>query len=86
MDGAATRQLGRVVRRNDGHCSFLDDQRLRVTEALTTNLGLLFGDEVAVLVLRAEGALALTNPSRLLFGAPLSLLESAIATRELVSR
>ena len=77
---------GRKLRRNDGHCSFLDDQRLRITEALTTNLGLAFGDEVALLVLREQGALALTSPSRLLCGAPLALLDNATATRELVSQ
>jgi hypothetical protein len=58
-------------RRNDGHCSFTDDLRLRVTEALCTNLGLNFGDEVAILPMPAQGILALTHPARLLLGAPL---------------
>jgi len=74
----------RVPRRNDGRCAYLDDQRLRVTEAVCVNLGLRFGDEVSLLALRDEGALALTNPSRLLLGAPLALATTARSTRELV--
>ena len=76
----------RVPCRNDGRCAYLDDQRLRVTEAVCVNLGLRFGDEVSLLALRDEGALALTNPSRLLLGAPLALATTAIPTRQLVGR
>jgi len=76
----------RARRRNDGRCAYLDDQRLRITEAVCVNLGLSFGDEIALLALRAEGALALTNPSRLLLGAPLALATEATSTRELVGQ
>ncbi len=76
----------RAPRRNDGRCAYLDDQRLRVTEAVCVNLGLHFGDEVSLLALRDEGALALTNPARLLLGAPLALATAVSPTRELVGR
>jgi hypothetical protein len=66
---------GRPPRRNDGHCSYTQDDRLRVTQAVRTYLGLAFGDEVALLVLPAHGVLALANPSRLLLGAPLAILD-----------
>jgi hypothetical protein len=66
---------GRPPRRNDGHCSYTEDDRLRVTQAVRTYLGLAFGDEVALLVLPAHGVLALANPSRLLLGAPLAILD-----------
>jgi hypothetical protein len=58
-------------RRNNGSCSYLDDRRVRITHAVCANLGLTFGAEVALLPLPAQGALALTNPARLLLGAPL---------------
>ena len=76
----------RAPRRNDGRCTYLDDQRLRITAAVCVNFALNFGDEVELLALRDEGALALTNPSRLLLGAPLALATTATVTRELVSR
>jgi len=79
-------QSSRTRRRNDGRCAYLDDQRLRITAAVCANLGLCFGDEVALLALRAHGVLALTNPSRLLLGAPLALAAPATSTRELVGQ
>jgi hypothetical protein len=66
---------GRPPRRNDGHCSYTQDDRLRDTQAVRTYLGIAFGDEVALLVLPAYGVLALANPSRLLLGAPLAILD-----------
>jgi hypothetical protein len=74
----------RTARRNDGRCSFLEDARVRITEAVCQNLGLHFGDEVALLLLRDQNALALTNPARLLLGAPLSLVDSTSKLKELV--
>ena len=65
---------GRPPRRNDGRCSYTQDDRIRVTEAACKYLGIAFGDEVALLVLPAFGVLALVNPSRLLLGAPLAIL------------
>jgi hypothetical protein len=76
----------RTPRRNDGRCAYLEDRRLRITAEVCVNLGLGFGDEVALLALRTEGGLALTNPSRLLLGAPLALANTAIPTRELVGQ
>jgi len=67
---------GRSATRNSGLCSYLDDSRLRVTEAVCTNLGLSFGDEVLVMVIDEENAIALTHPARILTGAP--LLEKGI--------
>ncbi|HVA53692.1 MAG TPA: hypothetical protein VNF05_09295 [Acidimicrobiales bacterium] len=74
----------RAARRNDGRCSFLEDARVRITEAVCLDLGLHFGDEVALLLLRDQNALALTNPARLLLGAPLSLVGASTMMKELV--
>jgi hypothetical protein len=57
---------------------------VRITEAVCQNLSLHFGDEVALLLLRDQNALALTNPARLLLGAPLSLVDSTSKLKELV--
>jgi hypothetical protein len=74
----------RAARRNDGRCSYLKDARVHITEAVCLNLGLRFGDEVALLMLRNECAIALTNPARLLLGAPLSFVRATSTEKELV--
>jgi hypothetical protein len=50
--------------RNDGLCTYTQDGRLRLSEAITTYLGTPFGYEVALLALPEHGALALVNPAR----------------------
>jgi hypothetical protein len=67
----------RARRRNDGRCTFTEDGRLRLSQAICTYLGTPFGEEVALLPLPEHGALALVNPARLLMGAPLSLFDSS---------
>jgi hypothetical protein len=62
-------------RRNDGLCTYTQDERLRLSQAVCTYLGTPVGHEVALLPLPEHGALALVNPARLLMGAPLSLFD-----------
>jgi hypothetical protein len=62
-------------RRNDGYCTYTQDERLRLSGAICKYLGTPVGDEVALLLLPEHGALALVNPARLLLGAPLNLLD-----------
>jgi hypothetical protein len=63
-------------RRNDGRCTYTLDGRLRLSQAICTYLGTPFGDEVALLPLPEQGALALVNPARLLMAAPLGFFDS----------
>ena len=64
-------ETGRTVSRHSGLSSYLDDARVRVTNSVCANLGLNFGDEVLMLIISDENAIALTNPARILTGAPL---------------
>lgn len=73
---------GQASHRNDGRCTYLDDHRLRLTCAVTETLGLRFGDEVALLIVPAQNAVVLTHPSRLLLGAPFTLLDPVSSTAQ----
>jgi hypothetical protein len=68
---------GQPLRRHDGRASYCEDNRLRLSRALTTKLGLELGDEVAIVVLPRHGAIALCNPIQFFNGAPLSLLSAS---------
>lgn len=68
---------GAPVRRFDGRASVNVAGRVRLPQALLHRLALSPGDEVAILVLPDQGAVALCHPSRLLCGAPLALLDQA---------
>ena len=65
------------LRRHDGRASYCEDNRIRLSRALTTKLELDLGDEVAIVVLPRHGAIALCNPKQFFNGAPLSLLTAS---------
>jgi hypothetical protein len=68
---------GLPLRRHDGRASYCEDNRLRLSRALTVKLELDLGDEVAIVVLPRHGAIALCNPNQFFNGAPLSLLTAS---------